>query len=128
MFTEVPSLAPSAKPYLAAMLLASVVNCELLADPPRYKVPARFAAAVAAAASAALCMSRLVKYHIAASVPRPAKPSMPVSARPITITVAPERSPSATVIVIGLALTGMLGFAGLGTEAAMRSEEHTSEL
>src|ERR1051325_2391538 len=51
---------PFTKPYLAAMLWASVVNCEEDTVPPRCKVMARFAPADAAAASAALCMLRFV--------------------------------------------------------------------
>src|ERR1051325_10586439 len=51
---------PFTKPYLAAMLSASVVNCEDETVPPRCNVIARFAPAVAAAASAALCILRFV--------------------------------------------------------------------
>src|SRR3954470_8808447 len=47
-------------PYLAEMLWASVVNCDGETVPPRCKVLARFAPAVAAAASAAPCMLRFI--------------------------------------------------------------------
>src|SRR5262249_9402914 len=73
------------------MLFASVVNWVEEAEPPRCKVLARFAPAVAAAASAAPCMSRLVKYQLAASLASPANPSTPVSAKAIATAVAPER-------------------------------------
>src|SRR5256885_15732639 len=67
------------------MLLASAVYNVL--DSPLYLAKA----ALNAAESAALCMVRLLTYHIPTSVPRPVIPSNPVIAKAITTAEAPER-------------------------------------
>jgi tetrahydromethanopterin S-methyltransferase subunit C len=67
---------PSTKPYLAAMLRASLVSWVLVAVVPAYVAAASSAAAVAAAVSAAPCIVRFVRYQLATSVPSPAKPTI----------------------------------------------------
>src|SRR3954447_19798519 len=69
------------------MLVASFARTEALVVPA-----ARAAAAVEAAASAAPCIVRFVRYQLAASVPSPAKPMTAVSDSAIPAAVLPVRS------------------------------------
>jgi hypothetical protein len=79
--TVVPPL-PSTKPYVPATDCASV-----LALPVE-----RAIAALKAAESAALCMERFFTYQSPTSVASPAKPSIPMKDRAISVDVTPRQS------------------------------------